>query len=76
MDLQKIKEAVQGQHAQQVEVKNGIAAHISTIETTVKEGGGGGGGSWTYIALFQVLFVVALVLYRRSGGVDQKQHLV
>lgn len=76
VDLQKIKEAVQGQHAQQVEVKNGIAAHINTIETTVKEGGGAGGGSWTYIALFQVLFVVALVLYRRSGGVDQKQHLV
>jgi len=53
-----------------------MSDHINAVENVVATGGGSGGSNWTYIALFQVLFVVSLFLYRRSGGVDQKQHLV
>lgn len=73
-DIQKIKDSVQQQFAQQKESKNKMLDHIDVVENAV--GSGTSSSNWTYIALFQVLFVVALVMYRRTGGVESKQHLV
>jgi len=74
-DLARIRESVENQMVQQTNVKAAMKDHIENVEQAVASGGGG--TSWTYIILFQVLFVVALVMYRRSGGgVESKQHLV
>jgi len=73
-DISHIKQSVENQMSQQRSAKAEMKDHIQSVQTAVKEGGGG--GSWTYVLLFQVLFVVALVLYRRAGSTETKQHMV
>jgi len=74
-EIQSIKETVQGQFNQQDEVKSAMTEHINVVEQVVNQGGSTG-TSWTYIGLFQVLFVVALIMYKRSGGTEAKQHMI
>jgi len=74
-DLKRIRESVENQMVQQKNVKAAMKDHIDNVEQAVASSGGG--SSWTYIILFQVLFVVALVMYKRSGGSSEsKQHMV
>lgn len=73
-DLKRIRESVENQVVQQKNLKEHMNDHIDNVEQAVASSGG---SSWTYIVLFQVLFVVALVMYKRSGGSsDSKQHMV
>jgi len=73
-DLKRIRESVQNQVVAQDESKVAIKEHIDNVQEAVSNSSG---GSWTYVILFQILFVVALIMYRRSGsGGSGKQHVV
>lgn len=72
-DIKRIRESVDNQVVHQNDAKAQLKDHMDSVQAAV----GNGGGSWTYVILFQVLFVVALVMYRRSGGSHSvKQHMV
>jgi len=73
-DIANVKRSVENQMSQQRNAKAELKQHMVTVSDAVEKGGGG--ASWSYVLLFQLLFVVALVLYRRSGSGEAKQHLV
>merc|ERR1711935_843705 len=74
-EIKKTRESVENQEVVQQTAKATMKDHIDTVQEAITTGGAGG-ISWTYVILFQVLFVVALVMYKRSGSSDSKQHIV
>lgn len=71
--VRQIREQVDNNNHAHNELKGSLESHANKVGDAVKNAGG---GSWMYVLLFQVIFVVALVLYRRSSSGETKQHLV
>lgn len=58
-------------------IRGSIKDHIETVDKIVEQSGGGFGMSWSALFLFQVMFVVALVLWKRgSSPQETKSHMI
>jgi len=69
-----LHDETRNQHTQSHEdAVNSIKEHAGTLHKAMNNVGG---SSWIYVVLFQVVFLVALVLWKRSGGGEGKQHMV
>jgi hypothetical protein len=74
-EIKRIRDSVENQMVQQNDAKVAMKDHIDTVQAAVA-GNGGSSSTWMYVLLFQVLFVVALVMYKKSGSSSSKQHMV
>jgi len=75
-NIQNIKNTMEGHAHAHAGIKGSIKEHIENVDK-IAEKSAGGGMSWTVLILFQVMFVIALVLWKRSsGGGSEKSHLI
>lgn len=71
-----IKSTMDSHTQAQESIKGSIKEHIENVDKIVDQTGGFG-MSWTTLFLFQVLFVVALVLWKRSSSSgESKSHMI
>eukprot|EP00656_Telonema_subtile_P058467 TRINITY_DN990_c0_g2_i1.p1 TRINITY_DN990_c0_g2~~TRINITY_DN990_c0_g2_i1.p1 ORF type:complete len:254 (+),score=110.79 TRINITY_DN990_c0_g2_i1:807-1568(+) len=77
-NIDNIKNTMDSHNNVQDGVRASIKDHIETVDKIVETTGGGFGMSWSALFLFQVMFVVALVLWKRgaSGNEHSKSHMI
>jgi len=73
-NIASIKSTMDSHNNAQAGIKGSIKEHIDTVDKIVDQGGG---TPWTMLFLFQIMFVVALVLWKRgSGASESKSHMI
>jgi len=75
-NIENIKQTMDSHNQASEGIKGSIKEHIESVDQIVSKSGGGFGMSWTMLFLFQVMFVVALVLWKRGGSESPKSHLI
>lgn len=76
-NMASIKNTMDSHNNAQEGLKGSIKDHLETVDKIVDKGSGGFGLSWTMLFLFQIMFVVALVLWKRgSGATESKSHMI
>merc|ERR1712028_66793 len=74
-NIQNVKNTMEGHAHAHAGIKNSIKEHIENVDK-IAESSGSGGTSWTVLILFQVMFVIALVLWKRSSSSSEKSHMI
>eukprot|EP00658_Telonema_sp_P-2_P019861 TRINITY_DN17814_c0_g2_i2.p1 TRINITY_DN17814_c0_g2~~TRINITY_DN17814_c0_g2_i2.p1 ORF type:complete len:469 (+),score=150.99 TRINITY_DN17814_c0_g2_i2:61-1467(+) len=77
-NIANIKATMDSHHRAQENIKGSIQEHMENVDKIVEKTGEGVGVSWTVLFLFQIMFVVALVLWKRGASSTQetKSHFI